>query len=539
MKRRHFILSTAAGTLGMIPVIQTSCTSEKNKNTTGSDNGESFMDDFSLNELSVDQLQAKMQNDELTSQSITRLYLKRIEQLDKSGPGLNSVIEINPDAVAIAGEKDAERKAGKVRGPLHGIPVLLKDNIGTADKMLTTAGSIALDWNKVKDDAYIVKRLREAGAVILGKTNLSEWANYRSSRSSSGWSSRGGQTRNPYMISRNPCGSSSGSGVAVAANLCSVAIGTETDGSIVCPSGINGIVGIKPTMGMVSRSGIIPLAFSQDIAGPMTRTVTEAAIVLGVIAGMDPDDPVTKTSEGKIHADYTQFLDKSGLKGKRIGIDPTSLKIHEAVDNLMVQSLELIKKQGAEIVEIDFLKKIQELEPSESLVLSYEFKYALNKYLTATAGKLQSLKELMDFNWQNEDKAMPFFKQELFESAEAKGDLYEQEYQDALAKLLSSRDILDDIFSKNRLDAICGPTNAPAWTTDPVNGDHYTWGFSTPAAISGFPAITVPAGFVFDLPIGLTFFSRPFTEPDLLTMAYSFEQVSGNRKSPKFLKDII
>lgn len=538
MKRRHFLLSTAAGSIGLIPVINASCKPERDKKGHPDLNQEPIEDNFSLKEITVEQLQEKMKSGELTSRSIVELYLERIEAIDKNGPGLNAIIELNPEAIAIADAMDAERKSGKIRGPLHGIPILIKDNIDTEDKMLTTAGSIALEGNFASKDAFIIKQLRAAGAVILGKTNLSEWANFRSTRSSSGWSSRGGQTRNPYIITRNPCGSSSGSGVAVAANLCVMAIGTETDGSIVCPSGINGIVGIKPTVGLVSRSGIIPISKTQDTAGPMARTVKDAALLLGVISGIDQDDPVTHESEGKLYKDYTSFLDPEGLKGKRIGLDKSCLHIHEAVDALLQQSIEIMKKQGAVVVELDYAKKIQELENIEFEILEFEFKDGLNQYLAKANGKVKSLKELIEFNKQNETKAMPYFKQEILKSSEEKGSLESKEYKEKLDKLLSSVKILNALFEEHQLDAICGPTNAPSWPIDLINGDHYTWGFSTAAAISGFPAITVPSGLTFELPIGLTFFGKAYTEPELIKIAYSFEQSSKSRKSPKFLKDL-
>jgi amidase len=538
MKRRTFLQSTTVGIAGIWALFNFSCKPGISDQKENSSPNETFNDDFELNEITIDQLQEKMQSGDYTSRSIVEMYLKRIDALDKNGPKLNSIIELNPEALNIADAMDNERKKGKIRGPMHGIPILLKDNIDTADELQTTAGSIALEGNKAAKDAFIVTLLRDAGAVILGKTNLSEWANFRSTRSSSGWSSRGGQTRHPFILYRNPCGSSSGSGVAVSANLCTVAVGTETDGSVVCPSGINGIVGIKPTVGLVSRSGIIPISASQDTAGPMARTVRDAALLLGILTGIDPEDTVTAESYGKSKKDYTKSLDPNGLNGKRIGIDPSCLKIHEAVDTLMQKALNTMKNMGAIMVEIDFIKKVDELGVPEFELLEFEFKDGLNRYLSQATGQVKSLKELIEFNIQNEKLAMPYFKQEILESAENRGGLDSKEYMDIVKKLLSCRDIIDNLMNVHRLDAICGPTNAPSWPIDLVNGDHYVWGFSTAAAISGYPSITVPAGLTFELPIGLTFFGKAYTEHELLKIAYAFEQKSKQRVAPKFLKEI-
>jgi len=494
---------------------------------------------FELNEKTIAELQEGMKSGGLTARSITEKYLSRIEAIDKQGPRLNSVIELNPDALTIADGLDDERKSKGSRGPLHGIPVLIKDNIDTGDRMSTTAGSLALEGSIAQQDAFIVKKLRDAGAVILGKTNLSEWANFRSTRSTSGWSGRGGLTRNPYALDRNPCGSSSGSGAAVSANLCSVAIGTETDGSIVCPATTNGIVGIKPTLGLVSRSGIIPIAHSQDTAGPMTRTVADAAILLGVIAGVDSRDPVTQESNGKSFADYTRFLDPNGLQGARIGVARKYFGFNNDVDRLMNDAIEAMKRSGATIIDPVNLALSKEYEESELEVLLYEFKHDLNKYLSELGPKARfhSLKEIIEFNEKNRDRAMPYFGQELLLKAEAKGPLTSPEYLKALEKnhRLSRKEGIDAVISKDRLDAIVAPTGGPSWTTDLVNGDHFSGGSSTPAAVAGYPNINVPAGFVHGLPVGISFFGAPYSEPALIKLAYAFEQATRHRRAPGFL----
>lgn len=495
--------------------------------------------DNDLDEVTVDELQQKMQTGDLSSKAITKWYLKRIEDVDKNGPAINSVIEINPDAVAIAEAMDDERKAGAIRGPLHGIPVLIKDNIDTADKMMTTAGSLALAGNRAVKDAFIVKQLREAGAVILGKTNLSEFANFRSSHSTSAWSSRGGQTKCPYILNRNPSGSSAGSGAAAAANLCAVAIGTETDGSIVSPSSVNGLVGIKPTVGLWSRSGIIPISATQDTAGPMTRTVKDAAILLGALTGVDPADGVTKQSRGKAQRDYTKYLDTDGLKGKRLGVEKSFLKGNAQVVDLLNKTIKLLKENGAIIVEIDVLKPLNALGSAEFEVLQYEFKDGLNKYLSAANAPVKTLKEVIEYNSRNEATVMPFFKQETLISSDKKGALDSKEYKAALTKSTSSRNIIDALLKQHGLDAICGTTNGLACCIDIINGDYDTgFSFSSPAAMAGYPHITVPMGFVHELPIGLSFFGTAYSEPDLIQMAYAFEQATKARRSPKFLQTI-
>ena len=497
-------------------------------------------DAFELEGLTIDQLQEKMQSGQYTSHVITQMYLDRIQKIDKNGPSLNSVIELNPDALAIADSLDKERANQKIRGPLHGIPILIKDNINTADKMQTTAGSLALEGNIASADAFVVKKLREAGAVILGKTNLSEWANFRSSRSSSGWSSRGGQTKNPYLLDRSPCGSSSGSGVAVAADLCSIAVGTETDGSIACPASMNGIVGIKPTIGLVSRSGIIPISKTQDTAGPFGRTVRDAAILLGAMTGEDSADEATKNSDGKSKTDYTSFLDANGLKGKRIGIEKTFLHRHEGVDALLQKALDQMKSQGATIVEVEFMSKYDDLGDEEYQVLKYEFKDGLNQYLASSNSKMKSLEDVIRFNTENEAATMPFFRQEIMDSSHVKGGLDSKEYLDAFAGLQTTRKFIDDLMSEHNLDALCGPATGPAWCIDVINGDHWTgYGTYGPAATTGYPSITVPMGLVHELPVGISFIGRAFDEPGLLAIAYAYEQVSKNRVSPKFLNSFV
>jgi amidase len=422
---------------------------------------------------------------------------------------------------------------------LHGIPVLIKDNIDTADRMMTTAGSLALVGSKPARDAFVAQRLREAGAVILGKTNLSEWANFRSSRATSGWSGRGGQTRNPYALDRNPCGSSSGSGAAVAANFCAAAVGTETDGSIVCPSSTNSLVGIKPTLGLVSRAGIIPISHSQDTAGPMARTVADAAIILGALAGVDARDAVTNESRGKASADYTKFLDPNGLRGARIGIARKFFGFNEAVDALMNASIEAMKRLGAIIVDPADIPTTGKFDDSEFEVLLYEFKADLNAYL-ASLGRnapVHSLKEVIEFNERHRDKEMPYFGQDIFIRAEAKGALTSKEYLAALAKnhRLSRTEGIDAVMNKYKLDAMIAPTGSPAWPTDLLNGDHTTGGFSSPAAVAGYPHITVPAGFIAGLPVGLSFFGRAYSEPVLIKLAYAYEQATKLRRPPQFL----
>jgi amidase len=507
--------------------------------------------DFLLLEATIDELQGKMASGAYTSQSITKLYLRRIAKIDKSGPTLNAVIELNPDAMTIAASMDAERKAGKIRGPLHGIPVLIKDNINSADKMQTTAGSLALEDNRAAKDAYIVGKLRAAGAVLLGKTNLSEWANFRSTRSTSGWSSRGGQTKNPYLLARNPSGSSAGSGSAVSANLCTVAIGTETNGSVVSPASICGIVGIKPTVGLLSRSGIIPISSTQDTAGPMARTVKDAAQLLAALKGVDEQDIVTLESVAiydppQTHpkpTDYSDCFDPNGLRGMKIGIEKAALTGHEGVVALFQDAIAVLKAQGATVVEIELQKLLTEANSAEGTVLQYEFKAGLNSYLGggaaarglgagANAG-VRSLADVIAFNQKNEKRAMPWFKQETLEKSEARDGLDSVEYQEALKKVLSSRSIIDDLLKQNGLDAIAAPTSGPACCIDLIAGDYRTGGsFSGPAAMAGYPHITVPMGLVFGLPVGLSLMGTKYAEAQLIRMAYAYEQASHKRVPP-------
>ncbi len=537
MNRRHFLRN---GSLAGAALSVSSVSSLAKNNS--AKNGETS-DDFDLNETTIDALQQAMQNGKMSSADITNLYLKRIQDIDKDGYGLNAVIEINPDAVSIAEAMDAERKNGNVRSRLHGIPVLVKDNINTGDRMMTTAGALALQGNVVKEDAFIIKKLREAGAVLLGKTNLSEWANFRSSRSTSGWSSRGGQTKCPYILDRNPSGSSAGTGCSVAANLCTVGIGTETDGSIVSPSSVNGLVGIKPTVGLWSRSGIIPISATQDTAGPMARTVTDAAILLGALTGIDKNDKVTTENKGKTVAGYTSFLKADGLQGKRIGIEKGHLQGNEDVVSLYKNAIATLKSKGAVVVELDIQQAVRNIKgvgAAEFLVLLYEFKDGVNKYLSTSESAMKSVQDVIDFNEKNQKEAMPYFKQETLIASQEKGDLNTKEYKDALATTLSSRKVISDLMKANQLDALCGVTNGLACCIDLVNGDYDTgFSLSTPAAISGFPHITVPMGFVHDLPIGISFFSTAYKEPQLLSIAYAYEQASLQRKAPLFKKDLL
>lgn len=494
---------------------------------------------FELEEISLSQLQEGMTSGRFTARSITELYLERIAQLDRQGPTLGSVIETNPDALVIANALDEERIAQGPRGPLHGIPVLLKDNIATHDRTTTTAGSWALAGSIPAQDSFVARRLREAGAVLLGKANLSEWANFRSTRSSSGWSGRGGQCRNPYALNRSPCGSSSGSGAATSGNLTAVAIGTETNGSIVCPSSANGLVGVKPTVGLVSRSRIIPISHSQDTAGPMARSVRDAAIVLGALTGVDPEDPATAASEGQALDDYTSFLDVDGLRGARIGVARSFFSFNPKVAKVMEDALEVIRQQGAELIDPVEIPSYSELGQHSFQVLLYEFKAGLNAYLTALGpdAPVKSLAEIIAFNEAHSDQEMPFFEQELFLQAEEKGPLDSQEYLDALttSRRLARQEGIDKVMDEHHLDAILAPTGGPAWTLDPVNGDHFGGGSSTAAAVAGYPNVTVPAGFVHGLPIGVSFFGRAWSEPTLLKIAYGFEQTTHHRQAPRFL----
>ncbi len=487
---------------------------------------------FELDEITIADLQDGMKSGKFTTRSLAEKYTARIEEIDKHGPTINSVLELNPDALAIADSLDRERKAKGPRGPLHGIPVLIKDNIDTADKMMTTAGSLALVGSKPQKDSWVAQRLRAAGAVILGKTNLSEWANIRSSHSTSGWSGRGG----------NPCGSSSGSGAGVSANLCAAAIGTETDGSIVCPSSSNGLAGIKPTVGLVSRSAIIPISHSQDGAGPMCRTVRDAATLLGVLTGVDPEDAATAESSGKSRTDYTEFCDPRGLQGARIGVARKYFGFSDAVDALMEQSLDTMKKQGATLVDPADIETFGKFDESELLVFMYELKADLNAYLArlGPGAPVRTLKDIIDFNDRNRQKEMPYFGQDLFLKAEAKGPLTEKAYLDALQKnhQLARTEGIDALMDKHHLDAIVAPTGGPAWLTDLINGDHVAGGSSNAAAVAGYPNINVTAGFISGLPVGISFFGRAWSEPTLIRLAYAFEQTTKARQAPRFLPSV-
>jgi amidase len=541
INRRNFIKKGTAAGMGVAAVGIVSCKSAGGDAKAGSqtDKNDQFSDDFELNELTIEELQQKMQSGTYTSKAITEMYLKRIEAIDKSGPALNAIIEVNPDAISIAESMDRERKDGKIRGPLHGIPVLVKDNIDTADKMMTTAGSLALVGHIATNDAFIIKRLRESGAVLLGKTNLSEWANFRSSRSSSGWSSRGGQTKNPCVLDRNPCGSSSGSGAAVAANLCAVAIGTETDGSIIAPSSYNGIVGVKPTVGLLSRSGIIPISATQDTPGPMARTVKDAAILLAALTGIDETDAVTKESGDKTKEEYTGLFDANGLQGKKIGVEKSFLEGHEGVVALYKEAIELLKNKGAVIIEVELMKQCRPLGDPEFIVMQYEFKDGLNRYLATANSAVKTLADVIAFNKTNETKAMPYFKQETLEISEKKGRMENKEYTDALKTTLSSRKIIDDMMREHELDAIAGTSIGPANCIDLVNGDYWTgFYFCPPAAMAGYPHVTVPMGSLHELPVGLSFIGGAYHEKELLQIAYAYEQASKKRTKPKFLKTI-
>ncbi len=505
---------------------------------------------FELDEITITQLQEGMKSGKFTARSLVEKYASRIDeidkpidkQLDKRGPAVNSILELNPDAPAIADALDQERKAKGARGPLHGIPVLIKDNIATADKMMTTAGSLALLGAKPPKDSFVAQKLRAAGAVILGKTNLSEWANIRSSHSTSGWSGRGGLTRNPYALDRNPCGSSSGTGAGISANLCAVGIGTETDGSIVCPSSANGLAGIKPTVGLVSRSGIIPISHTQDGAGPMCRTVRDAAILLGALTGVDSEDSATGASQGKSYSDYAQFCDPNGLKGARIGVARKYAGFSDPVDALLEQSLDALKKAGATLVDPADIETLGKFGDSELLVFLYELKADLNAYLArlGPGAPVHTLKDIIDFNERNRQKEMPYFGQDMFIKSEAKGPLTEKEYLDALAKnhQLARVEGIDALMDKHKLDAIVAPTGGPAWLTDLVNGDAFAGGSSNAAAVAGYPNINVTAGFISGLPVGISFFGRAWSEPTLIRIAYAFEQTTKARQAPRFLPSI-
>jgi amidase len=493
-----------------------------------------------LEEATIASLQAAMARGEQSARSIAEAYLSRIDALDRSGPRINSVIEVNPEALQLADALDRERKEGGARGPLHGVPVLLKDNIDTGDRMQTTAGSLALVGAPAPRDAFVAGQLRRAGAVILGKTNLTEWANFRSTHATSGWSGRGGQTRCPYVLERNPCGSSSGSGAGIAASLAAVAVGTETDGSVVCPASANGLVGLKPTLGLVSRAGIIPLAHSQDTAGPMARTVRDAALLLNAMTGVDPRDSATSASAGHAAADYTATLDAGALRGKRLGVVRSYFGFDPGVDRLMEASLAAIKEAGAILIDPVVLPHAGKYDDSEGVVLRYEFKADLAAYLATRTGSdvPRSLAALIAYNAQHAAAEMPWFGQELFEQSEAKGPLTDKAYLNALSRnhRLSRGEGIDAALRAHRLDALLAPTGGPAWMTDLVVGDHFTGGYSTASAVAGYPHITVPAGLVHGLPVGMSFFAGAWAEPTLLAIAYAFEQSTTARRPPRYLE---
>ncbi len=541
MNRRKFILSTSVAAAASTVLASASFPLQA-KERIKSVSDEVIDDDFDLNEITIDELQERMSSGKLSSKKITEMYLKRIAKMDKQGPTLNAVIELNPDALEIAEQMDEERKNGKIRSRMHGIPVLIKDNIDTGDKMMTTAGATAMIGNMASKDAFIVQQLRKSGAVLLGKTNLSEWANFKSSKSTSGWSSRGGQTRMPYILDRNPSGSSAGTGAAVAANFCVIGIGTETDGSITSPASMNGLVGIKPTVGLLSRTGIIPISATQDTAGPMGRTVKDAAVFLSVLAGVDPQDAVTLESRGKATADYTLGLSLDGLKGKRIGVEKSFLKRgNQDVVNIFKESIQTLKDKGAIIIEVDLIKKINEAnDDGEFEVLQFEFKDGLNKYLATANAKVKTLADVIAFNKANEKTAMPYFKQETLVSSEAKGDLNSKAYKDALISSTSTRKIISTILKENQLDAICGISNGPAACIDNINGDYGTgFSFSGPAATAGYPHITLPMGMLHQLPIGISFIADAYQEAELIKITYAFEQATKKRVVPKFIPTAI
>ncbi len=532
MNRRRFIGSAIAGGAGLAAGCTPGDSPDSTPEGTSVDVGP-----FELDEMTVAGLQEGMESGRLTARSIAELYLGRIEALDRAGPGLRSVIEINPQAGEIADQLDEERRAGSLRGPLHGVPVLIKDNIDTADQMTTTAGSLALEGSIPSQDSFVAERLREAGALILGKANLSEWANFRSNDSSSGWSGRGGQCVNPYALDRNPCGSSSGSGAAVSASLTALAIGTETDGSILCPSTRMGIVGIKPTVGLVSRSGIVPIAHSQDTAGPMSRTVRDAAILLGALTGIDARDAARAASEGRSDSDYTQFLDPAGLNDARIGV-ARNFPFGARIDDLFNSALETLRNQGATLIDPADVPNWDQYNDDEFEVLLYEFKEDLNGYLEGLgpSAPVGSLAEIIEFNASNADREMPFFGQDILIAAQEKGPLSEQAYLDALSKghRLSREEGIDAVMREHNLDALVAPTGGLAWMTDHVNGDQGTGSSSRPAAVAGYPSVTVPMGFVSDLPAGISFFGGAWSEPTLIRFAYAFEQATNYRRAPDF-----
>ena len=536
VNRRQFIASSVLGSAAIV----SGCVDPEPANSTPENTRE--ISPFELDEFSVAELAGNMASGDMTSRSITELYLNRIAQLNTTGTELRAIIETNPEALEIADLLDAERRTTGARGPLHGIPVLLKDNIDTADRMTTTAGSLALEGSIPPRDAFLTQRLRSAGAVILGKANLSEWANFRSRGSSSGWSGRGGQCRNPYVLEYNPCGSSSGSAVAVSANLAPLAIGTETNGSIMCPASRNGIVGVKPTVGLLSRSGIIPIAETQDTAGPMTRTLADAALLLGALTGIDPRDPATGASTGRSEADYLQYLVTESLEGTRIGV-ARNFSFDSAVWDVFEKAIEVLRDQGAEIVDPADLPNMDRYSDSSFAVLLYEFKSGLNQYLESLGpgAPVKTLAEIIEFNAANIEREMPYFGQDILIEAQQMGPVSDTAYRDALAnnRRFSRREGIDQVMAEYNLDAIITPTGGPAWATDHVNGDRGTGSSSRPAAVAGYPSVTVPMGFVGELPVGISFFGRAWTEALLLGLAYAYEQATVHRRPPQFLNSVV
>lgn len=529
LRRREFLAAAGGSALGL----GHGCATRKPRT------GASAVEESELSEVSVADLRAGLESGRWTAKSLCQACLERIDAIDAAGPAVNSVIEVNPDAFAIAEDLDRERLAGEVRGPLHGIPVMLKDNVATADGMQTTAGSLALEGAVAPRDSWVASRLRAGGALLIAKTNLSEWANFRSRLSTSGWSGRGGLTRNPYFLERNPCGSSSGSGVAVSAGIAPLAIGTETNGSIVCPSSVNGIVGIKPTVGLVSRAGIVPISHTQDTAGPMARTVADAAAALGPLTGRDPLDDATSASEGRSHADYTQFLDPGALRGARIGLLREYWGRHAEVDAILDESVAAMRDAGAELVDIAPLPGLEATNQPGFEVMLFEFKAGLNRYLAdlgPDAG-VRSLDEVIRFNEEHRDREMPYFGQDILETAAAKGPLTDPAYLDALERSRDgARTAIDDTAGKHDLDAFFAPTTGPAWVTDLVHGDRSTFrGCSSAAARAGYPHVTVPGGSVFGLPVGVSFFGQAWSEPSLLALAYALEQATQRRRRPEFV----
>ena len=536
--RRQFLRTAAAGAAATVVLSTTSFSAQSGAQGMVAESGGAAVSS-ELEEVSVQALQQGLGSGKFTARQLVEKYLSRIAALDRNGPQLNSVIEVNPEALAIADALDKERESKGARGPLHGIPVLIKDNIGTGDRMETTAGSLALVGGKPGRDSFVAAQLRAAGAVILGKTNLSEWANFRSNYATSGWSGRGGLTRNPYVLDRNPSGSSSGSGAAVSANLCAVAVGSETDGSIVSPASCCGIVGMKPTVGLISRTGIVPISHTQDTAGPMARTVADVAVLLSALAGIDTADPATSGAKGKIQSDYTRYLDANGLRGARIGVVRKAAGFSDAVDKLLQEAIAAMKSAGAEIVDPADVPTFGKFGDAEMEVLLYEFKDDLNRYLNSLGpnAAIHSLKQAIEFNEKHRQQEMPYFGQDIFTQAEAKGSLTSPDYKKALetCRQMSRTDGIDAVMDKMKLDALIAPTSGPACLTDLLDGDRTPGNSTSLAAVAGYPHITVPMGFVFGLPVGLSLFGRAWSESTLIKFAYAYEQQTKFRKMPRYL----